>query len=171
LTEYRYCPVCGEDFVEKELDGRTRLVCSACGFVFYRNPAPAAGVILIENDEILWVKRKFEPRKDMWTFPAGFLEYDEHVEECAVRETREETGVDVELIRLFGAYMAMDDPRVQVVLLLYLARRVGGELKAGDDASEARYFPINEPPEEIAFQAHRLALNDIYKLDTYKKGR
>jgi len=70
---------------------------------------------------------------------------------------------DVELIRLLGAYMAMDDPRTQVVLLLYLARRVGGELVPGDDAIDARFFPVGDPP-PIAFRAHEEALADIRRL-------
>jgi len=160
-SSYKHCPVCGEALVEKEMDGRERLVCSQCAFVFYQNPAPAAGVILIEDDQMLWVQRKFEPRKGGWTFPAGFLEYDEHIETCAVRETLEETGLHVELDRLFNAYMAMDDPRTQVVLLLYLARRTGGVLLPGDDAVDAKFFPIDDPPRDIAFRAHELALAEI----------
>lgn len=125
---YRHCPVCGGDLETRLHDGRDRLVCSRCGFVFYQNPAPAAGVVAIEDGNLLWVQRKFEPRKGLWTLPAGFVEYGEHAEDCAVRETKEETGLDVELDGVFNIYMAMDDPRVQVVLLLYRARMVGGEL-------------------------------------------
>ena len=160
---YTHCPVCGGELRRREWEGMERLVCSDCGFVFYQNPAPAAGVVVIEDDRLLWVQRRFEPRKDLWTMPAGFLEYDEHVETCAVREAKEETGLEVELIRLLGAYMAMDDPRTQVVLLLYLARRVGGDLLPGDDAIDARFFPIDEPP-PIAFCAHEEALADIRRL-------
>ena len=161
MHPYEFCPRCAGRLTVRHHEGRDRMVCGECGFVFYRNPAPAAGVILIDRRELLWVQRKFEPRKGGWTLPAGFVEYGEHVEECAVRETKEETGLDVELIRMFDAYMANDDPRVQVVLLLYLARRVGGELVPGDDAVDARFFPIDEPPEDIAFRAHREALADI----------
>jgi ADP-ribose pyrophosphatase YjhB (NUDIX family) len=138
-----------------------RLVCPGCEFVFYQNPVPAAGVILIEDGELLWVERKFDPRKGKWTLPAGFVEYGEHVEECAVREMKEETGIEVELTGLFGAYMAQDDPRVQVVLLLYEGKRVGGELMPGDDAADARFVPVDDLPGEIAFRAHEMALADI----------
>ncbi|RMF87638.1 MAG: NUDIX hydrolase, partial [Planctomycetota bacterium] len=100
--------------------------------MFYENPVPAAGVIVFDDaGRVLWVRRAMEPRRGLWTLPAGFVEYDEHVTECAVREAREETGLDVEITRLFGAYMAMDDPRTHVVLLLYLAHVTGGELRAG----------------------------------------
>jgi 8-oxo-dGTP diphosphatase len=146
------------------IDGRARAVCERCGHVAYRNPVPAAGVVVVEDGRVLMVRRKFEPRAGEWTLPAGFVEYDEHVEACAVRETREETGLQVEVTRLFGAYMAMDDPRVQVVLLLYLARRMGGELRAGDDASEAGFYPLDAMPGKIAFKAHEQALADVRRL-------
>ena len=146
------------------VDGRARAVCGRCGHIAYRNPVPAAGVVVVESGRVLMVRRKFEPRAGDWTLPAGFVEYDEHVEACAVRETREETGLRVELTRLFGAYMAMDDPRVQVVLLLYLARQVGGELAAGDDASEVEFFPLDSLPARIAFKAHEQALADVRRM-------
>jgi ADP-ribose pyrophosphatase YjhB (NUDIX family) len=157
----RYCPRCGGPMAPKRVDDRVRAVCDRCGFVAYRNPVPAAGVILVEDGAVLLVQRKFDPRRGLWTLPAGFVEYDEHVADCAVRETKEETNLDVELRQLFGAYMAMDDPRVQVVLLLYMGRRIGGEIRAGDDASDARFFPLDAPPPPIAFQAHEQALADL----------
>lgn len=159
-----FCARCGSAMTMKTIDGRVRAVCERCGHVAYRNPVPAAGVVIIEDGRVLMVKRKFEPRAGLWTLPAGFVEYDEHVEECAVRETLEETGLQVELERLFGAYMAMDDPRVQVVLLLYLARRTGGVLQPGDDASEAGFFPLDGMPGAIAFKAHEQALADVGRL-------
>lgn len=159
--EALYCSRCGGPMTPRKLDDRVRAVCDRCGFVAYRNPAPAAGVVLVEAGSVLLVRRRFDPRRGMWTLPAGFVEYDEHVEACAIRETREETGLDVELEGLFGAYMAMDDPRVRVVLLLYRARRVGGELRAGDDAEDARFFPLEATPAEIAFKAHEQALADL----------
>ena len=160
---YAYCPVCGNELVKKEVDHRTRKVCPSCGFVHYRNPVPASGVILVEDGRVLLVKRKFEPRPGMWTLPAGFVEGDEDAASCAVREAKEETNLDVEIIRLFNVYSAFDDPRTAVILVLYLVRRVGGELKCGDDASDARYFDMNDLPDAIAFHAHREALADISK--------
>ncbi len=158
---YAFCPWCGKKLVEKDVDHRTRKICEACGFVHYRNPVPAAGVIHVENGRVLLVKRKFEPREGMWTLPAGFMEADEDAWSCAVRETKEETNLDVEIIRLFEVYSAFDDPRTAVVLILYLVRRTGGELECGDDAVDARYFDLDDLPEAIAFRAHRIALADI----------
>jgi 8-oxo-dGTP diphosphatase len=164
-----FCARCGAAMTVRTIDHHARAVCDRCGHVAYRNPVPAAGVVLIESGQVLMVRRKFEPRAGLWTLPAGFVEYDEHVETCAIRETLEETGLRVELTRLFGAYMAMDDPRVQVVLLLYLARRIGGELQAGDDASEVKFFPLDATPDGIAFKAHEQALADVRR--TFAAGR
>lgn len=161
--EPQFCARCGGPMALRRVEDRARSVCDRCGYVAYRNPAPAAGVVLVESGQVLLVQRKFEPRQGLWTLPAGFVEYDEHVAECAVRETREETGLEVALEGLFGAYMAMDDPRVRVVLLLYRARRVGGELRAGDDAADARFFPLDAPPRDIAFRAHEQALADLQR--------
>ena len=80
--------------------------------------------------------------------------------ESAVREAEEETGLQVELTGLWGLYFGADDPRNVAHLAVYGARAVGGELQAGDDASDARFFPRGQLPAEIAFEAHRQALAD-----------
>jgi 8-oxo-dGTP diphosphatase len=77
-----------------------------------------------------------------------------------VREAEEETGLDVALDGLWGFYFGTDDPRNVAHLAVYAARRVGGTLRAGDDASDARFFPRDALPEQIAFQAHRRTLAD-----------
>lgn len=165
-----YCPLCGTKLVERHLqqEGKTRLVCASCDFIYYQNPTPAAGVVVVEADKLLMVKRKYEPRAGMWTFPAGFIESTENAAECAARETKEETNLDVEIMRLFNVYSAFDDPRTAVVLVMYLARRIGGELRCGDDASDARFFDLTDLPRDIAFRAHRLAIRDV--MDSHRHG-
>ncbi len=116
---------------------------------------------MLQEGKVLLVKRKFEPRAGLWSLPAGFMEYGETVEETAVRELKEETNLDVRLTRLFGVYTGCDDPRNQAVLIMYEGDIVGGHLKAGDDASDVRFFPLNALPPEIAFEAHRRVLDDL----------
>ncbi|RME23894.1 MAG: NUDIX hydrolase [Candidatus Zixiibacteriota bacterium] len=159
---YKYCPLCREELIERELDGHARLVCPnpECGFVFYQNPVPAAGVLLVENDAVLLVRRAHPPKIDWWCIPAGFMEWHEHPRDTAIRELKEETGLEIELTEFFEVYSGNDDPRTNAVLLLYLGRRVGGEMTASDDASEVRFFPFEALPREIAFEAHRQALRD-----------
>jgi ADP-ribose pyrophosphatase YjhB (NUDIX family) len=146
--------------VSRDDHGRRRPTCPDCGFIHYRNPVPAAGVILPGPAGILLVRRRFDPAAGAWCLPAGFMEYGEAPERCAVRELLEETGVRARLTGLFGVYAGFDDPRVRAVLILYTAVRTGGRLRAGDDAIEARYFPLSRLPRRIAFAAHRRALEE-----------
>jgi len=141
--------------------GTPRRACPECGFIAYRNPVPACGVLVERRGAILLARRAHEPRKDAWGIPAGFMEYGEHPESTAVREAFEETGLRVRLTGLFGVYAGRDDPRTRAVLILYTARVQGGRLKAGDDASEVEYFPLDRLPEPIAFHAHVEALEDL----------
>jgi 8-oxo-dGTP diphosphatase len=160
---FRFCPLCGRTLQEGDMDGRRRLYCTAdeCGYVFYQNPIPAAGVILLENNRILLVKRAHPPRIGWWCIPAGFMEWHEHPSQTAVRELAEETGLTVKVNSFFEVYSGSDDPRSNAVLMLYLGEIVGGEMKAGDDALEVRWFDFDELPEQIAFEAHVQALADV----------
>jgi len=112
---YKYCPRCGAEMINKRVDHKQRKVCPVCKFVFYHNPVPAAGVVIEKVNKILLVKRKYEPYKGDWCLPAGFMEYDESPEKCAIRETKEEINLDVELEGLFGVYSGKDDPRTHAV--------------------------------------------------------
>lgn len=159
---YQFCPLCGKPLLRGEIEGGTRMHCpdKTCGFIFYQNPIPAAGAIIVENDSVLLVKRAHPPRIGWWCLPAGFMEWSEHPTQTAVREVREETGLDIRLNSLFEVYTGVDDPRSNAVLILYLADRVGGSLQASDDAQDVQFFPFTELPQEIAFESHRRAFQD-----------
>jgi 8-oxo-dGTP diphosphatase len=122
---------------------------------------PAAGVILVERDRVLLVKRRWDPRAGSWCLPAGFMEAGETPEQTAVRELAEETGLIAQLTGLFGVYAGFDDPRVRAVLILYTGAATGGELRAGDDAIELDWFPLGGLPEDLAFASHRQALAEL----------
>lgn len=158
---------------------RMRPVCPACGFVYYLNPTVAAGTLVEESGRIVLVRRKAEPRAGYWGLPAGYVEADESAEEAAIRETREEVGLDVELDDLLGVYSYGDELHRRGVLILYAAHAVGGSLQAGDDAAEAAFFAPDElpPDEKIAFRTHRQALRDwrraravVYRLATLEEA-
>lgn len=147
----------------REFDGCHRMACDRtqeCGYIYYQNPIPAAGAIVIENDKLLLVKRAHPPKVGFWCIPAGFMEWNEHPTETAIREILEETGLRVKLTSIFEIYTGDDDPRSNAVLILYLAKTVGGTMRAGDDASEVAYFGFNELPEPLAFVAHDKAVVD-----------
>ena len=120
---------------------------------------------------VLLVRRKYDPRAGSWCLPAGFMEYGETPERCALRELREETGIRGRLRGLFGVYAGLDDPRVRTVLILYVAERTGGRLEPGDDAIEARFFPLDALPRSIAFASHRKALAEFVARTQRGPGR
>lgn len=140
---------------------KSRLKCGNCGFIFYINPTPAVAVILLQDNQIVLVKRKFEPHKGGWSLPAGFMEYDEAAEATAIREVKEETNLDIRIHDVFGIYPGFDDPRVHVVLIAYRGEIIDGQLAPGDDAEEVNFFPLNRLPENIAFSAHRAILKRL----------
>ncbi|MDZ7338369.1 MAG: NUDIX hydrolase [candidate division KSB1 bacterium] len=158
---YRFCPECGHPLYPAVLQERERLVCKACGFIYYQNPVPAVGVLVVSDGQVLLVKRKYAPRQGKWSLPAGFMEIDETPAETAVREAREETGLEVRVGPLVGVYPGDDDPRVRVVLIVYRAEIVGGSLMAGDDAEEARFFPVHGPFPDMAFSSHCRVLHEL----------
>jgi ADP-ribose pyrophosphatase YjhB (NUDIX family) len=162
LGPYVFCPLCGKPLTVTERESLPRRYCSPCDRVFYHNPIPAAGGIIMRGGRVLLVRRRYAPQAGKWTFPAGFLEYFEAPQTCAVREIREETGLETETVDIFGVYAGDDDPRHTAILVLYRMQVTGGNLTPGDDASEACYFSPEEVPQEIAFEAHRTALRELF---------
>lgn len=155
---YQYCPRCRNELVISEIEEKIRPHCESCGFIFYQNPTPAAGAIIIKDNSILMVERSIHPGLGDWCIPAGFMEWDEHPQQTAIREIKEETGLDISITSMFDIFMGMDDPRTHAVLILYYAEIKGGKLTPGDDASKAEFFDFDNTPDNIAFQAHRDAL-------------
>lgn len=157
-ADIRFCPRCSHELEARTLEDRERPVCPDCGYIFYLNPKVAAGALVEMDGQVLLIKRGVEPNRGYWALPAGFAELDESIEETARREVREETGLEVELDDLLGVYSFQWPGRG--VLILYSAHPVGGELRPGYDAQEARFFAPAELPRQIAFRTHGQALLD-----------
>ncbi len=161
--EYKFCPKCAGRLLVQFTEGRDRQVCSACGFIFYRNPIPAVAMIVMNEHGILLVRRKYEPCQGDWSLPAGFVEWGEAPEGTAVREAKEETNLDIKLSELYGVFRARGEANYEILLVVYRAEIMSGELLAGDDALEARYFKFNALPRNIAFRVHRQILMKLAK--------
>lgn len=122
----------------------------------WRKPSLTCDGLVLREGKALLVKRGREPFRGCLALPGGFVEYGESTEDCVVREVREETGLDTEVVRLIGAYSEMGrDPRGHFVTLLYLLRERGGALKAGDDAESAGFFDVADLP-DMAFDHERM---------------
>jgi hydroxymethylpyrimidine/phosphomethylpyrimidine kinase len=147
----RFCTGCGSQLEGDRLpDGH--LHCPRCGFVAWRNPLPAVTVVVMREGSVLLVKRSVRPRMGAWCLPGGFLELGETVEECAARELLEETGLSADRFSLLG--VRTDVTEYGGIMLAALeALGTSGDLRPGDDASDAAWFRLDEVP-PLAFQAH-----------------
>ena len=142
----RHCQHCGAVLVALTLeDGRTREQCVRCGAVAWRNPAPVGMALIEHEDRLVMIRRLAEPLAGYWAPPAGYVESGESVPEAVIREAREETGLDIALDGLHNVYSRAD---VNVLIVAYRARVVGGAPVAGDDAIEIGLFKPGELPQE-----------------------
>lgn len=125
-----------------------------------RNPYPTVDIIIEYCGGIVLIKRKNPPPG--WALPGGFVDYGESLEKAAIREAKEETSLDVELVRQFHTYSDPSrDPRQHTIATVYIAKG-NGALKAGDDAAEAEIYREDSLPAEIAFD-HRGILDDYFR--------
>ncbi|MCB1059033.1 MAG: NUDIX hydrolase [Calditrichaeota bacterium] len=135
------------------------VLCPNCGAAVatYRNPLPTADIVAIRNNEVLLIRRRNPP--EGWALPGGFVEYGETAEAAAIRELREETGLLATNLRLVGVYSDPNRDRRFHTFGVAYAADTSGEIVPGDDASEARWFPLEQLPKPIAFD-HRLIIAD-----------
>jgi ADP-ribose pyrophosphatase YjhB (NUDIX family) len=144
--EFVYCPVCAQELQINFVDGRNRKNCQLCGFIDYKNPLPCVSIIGIKGDKIALIKRGIEPSKGLWTPPSGFMEAGEKPEETALRELYEETSLKGEILDLLGVYSQNTKIYGNLVIIIFLVRITGGDIKAGDDAMDAKFFEAEEIP-------------------------
>jgi ADP-ribose pyrophosphatase YjhB (NUDIX family) len=162
VPEFRFCPVCGGALESRLLkNGKPpRLVCAGCGFVFYLDPKLAVGTIIsADAGGIVLVRRAIDPGYGKWVFPGGYVDRGEEVRAAAVREAREETGLDVRIDRLLNIYSYAG--RVPVIVV-YAATAVGGRLACDDEGLDVRLFePGAIPWDELAFRSTAEALREF----------
>ena len=164
----RYCPLCGAPLRSREIEGRERLACPSCPYVLYRNPGCGAAAVVLRGAEVLLIKRAVEPFAGYWGVPAGYQEYGELLEDCARRETREETGLEIEITGLLELSYNRDDPRKECNIAFFSAEARGGELRPRSDAAEVRWFAIDALPSKIAFESNRRILDTLRR--TFARG-
>ncbi len=157
LEGLRFCPRCG---ATPRIEFPRSLHCDACGYAAFYNPKPVAGAIPRTADGRVWLLRRgFDPGAGLWTFPGGFVDLGESVDQAAVREAREELEIDVELTRLLGVYSRPQDR----VLLVVFAAIAHGEPRTTDEAPEvAAFAPADVPWAELAFWSTEQALRDLF---------
>jgi len=161
---FRFCPACGSPLETRQLKAGDPLrpVCPRCGFIHYVDPKVAVGTVIeITDGRIVLVRRAIEPGYGLWVFPGGYVDRGEEITSAAMREAREEAGLDVRLDGLINIYSYPGRP---IVVIVYKASVVAGELRIDDESLEAGLFSRAEIPwDQLAFRSTHEALEDFYR--------
>jgi ADP-ribose pyrophosphatase YjhB (NUDIX family) len=147
----KFCSVCGTEVRIGIPDGdnRPRHICDQCGTIHYHNPKVVAGCIAHWEDKVLMCRRAIEPRRGLWTVPAGFMENGETTYEGAMRETVEEANARVEIHDLF---VTVNLPHINQVYMLFRGRLLDLEYSPGDESLEVELMDESQMPwREMAF--------------------
>lgn len=166
LAQARFCSRCGQP---ADITFPRSIACPHCGYAAYFNPKPVAGAIPVDDDDrVILLRRGFDPAQGRWTFPGGFVDLGESVEDAAHRETNEELGIPIELGPLVGVYSRAEE---RVVLIVFLARALGRPHPTAE-ATEVRSFAEAEVPwDELAFWSTSQALRDAFGLSASPRRR
>jgi ADP-ribose pyrophosphatase YjhB (NUDIX family) len=156
----RFCLVCGARLSTVVEEGHRRRRCPRCGWTYYPNPVPASVAVIIEGRRLLLGRRARPPYARAWDLPGGFLETDELPLDGLRRELREEIGVGVRHATLIGFVNDLYGPNGFTVLTaVYRAHPTSRHMRAADDVSELRWFPLDKIPyRQIAFPSIRKIL-------------
>ncbi len=147
-----FCIRCGTPTQRQKRFGKLRPVCPSCGWIYFADPKVAAAVLIEAGERVLLVRRVNPPYRGKWTLPAGFVNAGEDPARAAERECLEETGLRVRVTDILDIIAGREHPRGADFIIVYRAKVQGGHLVAGDDADQARFFPLNALP-DLAFTA------------------
>lgn len=163
ISKFKFCPSCRNKV--KKISNRL-IDCHSCGFHFYLNPCPTNALIIENNqEEILLVKRKFNPYKNMWDLPGGFLDFNETIEESVTREIKEEINIKINNFNYLGSfvdrYLYKGVNYHTICFIFYTKIDKNLTFKPKDDVAKLKFFPKNKIPwEEIAFKGIKKALKE-----------
>ena len=155
---FQNCPACKSKLGRDE----NRVFCETCGFELYNNPAIATSIALIKDKKILLAKRKIEPQKGMWDILGGFVDAGETIEDAAVREMKEETGLDVRIEEYLGSVADIYNGRPSLPVMIRVEMIYDNQKPiAQDDVEELKWFSIDEIPEKLAFKNVRETIKKV----------
>jgi len=160
MTDFHYCPRCATPLVRELRFGKERSVCPSCGWIHFADPKVAAAVLVEQDGAVLLVRRANEPRRGLWTLPAGFVDAGEEPAAAAARECQEETGLTVEITGLVEIVAGREHDRGADFIIVYRGQVAGGTLLAADDADAAEWFPLSSLP-PLAFRATQVVLSRL----------
>ena len=158
---FKFCPLCKYYLRKRQVDGRKRLVCQKCGWIYYGNPLPVV-VCAVKNrkDKILIAKRNLKPGINKWALPGGFVESGETPEAACLRELEEETGLKGKIKRLIGIYIQKTRYYGSLLVVGYEVSISKDKLLLNNELKDARFFSIKDLP-VIPFLSHRQVLKEM----------
>ena len=160
--DFKFCPMCGEKLGVFEEESVERKRCPKCEWIYYPHVECGATGVEVKNGKILLVKRMREAHKNTWVLPSGFVDFGEHPSETVVREMKEETGYDAEVVRFLDVLQVDDDPRCMGLFEFFYEMRVRGEMKTadGEEISEVKWWDLDSLS-NVKAHGHREILKRI----------
>ena len=153
-----FCPHCGKYLMIKPEGNVLRDYCEHCKEYFYDNPLPVVSAIVVNDRDVLLVKRKHHPNKGQWCLPMGFAESGESIEAAALRELQEEAGIHGKITGLVDVTSGYSKTYGDMIFITFEVEQMAGKIKPGDDATEAMLFPFNQLP-KLAFDSNKKAIS------------
>jgi len=163
-NEFKYCPYCRTTLTLSESGNRLRPTCGNCGYIHFKNAAPAVCILVVDGEKVLMGKRISRIGGGMWALPSGYIEYDDDFLSTAIQEVKEETGLDIVIQSIVNVDSAFLTPECHFLTIYLLASVVGGDLCAGDDFEEARWYQVNGPMPDMSFR------QDVEVIQAYTNG-
>jgi ADP-ribose pyrophosphatase YjhB (NUDIX family) len=176
VTHYSFCPVCGTPLERpgESVAVRELYTCAKCGFEFWQNSKPAVGAVIVRviagTPHLLLARRGIDPYKGMWDLPGGYLKNGETPEEGLAREIQEELGTTISGLRFVTSgideYLRDDvAEEARFVLSMHYRCEIPADAvpRPDDDVAEARWFPLDAIPPEIAFTTNRRAIDMLVR--------
>ena len=158
---YRHCPYCGNSLILATIDNQQVKKCQNCEFIFWNNPKPVVSIVIHKNGKVLLLKRTYEPFKNYWVLPGGYITYSETPQAAVKREAKEEAGIEVEIQGIVGVYRIDNDPRgVGIDIIFY--GTTDGVVTLSNEDTEWKYFSPSILPERIAYK-HREAIEEWHE--------
>jgi 8-oxo-dGTP diphosphatase len=167
IQRFYFCPKCGGYLRYELIDDRNRLQCQSCHYIMYENPVVWVAAIVLQEGKILLGQRNTS-YAGLWCIPCGYVEWDEDVHNAARREFLEETGLSIQIERVFTVESNFHNPDVHTVGIWFLATVSDGVLQPGDDISLLAYFALDKLP-PLAFPTDYVVIEKLKALVTSKR--
>lgn len=161
-SKFKFCPLCGYALCRRKIDGRQRLACQKCDWIYYKNPLPVViCAIRNKNNEILIAKRNLAPCKNAWALPGGFIESNETPESACLRELKEETGLKGKIERVVGVYLHKSKHYGSFLIIGYEVSITQDKLSLNSELKDAAFFSKKNLP-VIPFSSHRKIIERVF---------